>query len=270
MKSLPREHGIILGSWSGLGWKGSQGSSPSTPCPRQGHLLIDLQPGLGHLQGWGSHNFSVPGHLPTLPGKNVSLLCNLSLSSLQEVGWDKGIGSHEAEDESGLCTGDNFHFRTGKGPFVPTPGKLGQSNICLQLAGVPVGSGLSARRGCGGSRAEGTGAGAAPRAGAGLSGRGGAAGPGGLGLGGGARVLIGQRCQPAPRSWFPLVWRRVVLPAGRENGLGKLLHEPQLCRARQSVQHPFCCWESTRWMERIPRHLQAQGTHTTAIFLQPS
>ncbi|XP_051629891.1 uncharacterized protein LOC127463897 [Manacus candei] len=114
-----------------------------------------------------------------------------------EVGWDKGIGSHEAEDQSGLCTGDNFHFRTGKGPFVPTPGKLGQSNICLQLAGVPVGSGLSARRGCGGSRAEGTGAGAAPRAGAGLSGRGGAAGPGGLGLGGGARVLIGQRCQPA-------------------------------------------------------------------------
>ncbi|XP_051653740.1 uncharacterized protein LOC127475722 [Manacus candei] len=61
----------------------------------------------------------------------------------REVGWDKGIGSHEAEDQSGLCTGDDFHFRTGKGTFVPTPGKLGQSNICLLLAGVPVGSGLS-------------------------------------------------------------------------------------------------------------------------------
>ncbi|XP_032542597.1 collagen alpha-1(I) chain-like [Chiroxiphia lanceolata] len=31
-------------------------------------------------------------------------------------------------------------------------------------------------------------------------------------------------------------WRRVVLPAGRENGLGKLLHDPQLCRAWESVQ----------------------------------
>ncbi|XP_039234859.1 uncharacterized protein LOC114000271 [Pipra filicauda] len=48
----------------------------------------------------------------------------------------------------------------------------------------------------------------------------------------GAGIRVGAEVREQPGSWFPLVRRRVVLPAGREKGLGKLLHEPQLCPAR--------------------------------------
>ncbi|KAJ7408341.1 hypothetical protein BTVI_59781 [Pitangus sulphuratus] len=61
----------------------------------------------------------------------------------REVGCDKGMGFHEAKDQGGLCPGDDFHFGMGKNTFTTTPEKLQWSNICLQLTGVPICSGLS-------------------------------------------------------------------------------------------------------------------------------
>lgn len=70
---------LFMESQNGVGWKGSQSSSNSTPCHGQEHLPLDqvaprpVQPILGHFQDWASHSFSEVG-LTTLKGKNFLIV----------------------------------------------------------------------------------------------------------------------------------------------------------------------------------------------------
>ncbi|XP_017693450.1 PREDICTED: A disintegrin and metalloproteinase with thrombospondin motifs 3 isoform X1 [Lepidothrix coronata] len=53
-----------------------------------------------------------------------------------KVGCDKEIGSNKAEDQCGVCGGDDSHCRTVKGTFTRTPKKLGY----LKMFDIPPGA----------------------------------------------------------------------------------------------------------------------------------